>query len=309
MDKTLAIVIPYYKPEYLRELLQSLRNQSNKNFNLYIGNDCSPNDPKEIINDYADIITKYKKYNKNVGANNLNLHWNRCIEDLVENEEWIMILCDDDLIEFNVIEAFYGSLSIIESHNIKVIRYATKVVDKENSIVLKEYNCENIIENSTFLFEQKILEKTRSSLSEYIFSKSAFSKHKFRSFHLSFGSDNVAWLEFSDFSSIFCINDSYVRYRYSNLSISGDETLKKGKMQGEIEYLDYLIQNYKDKFSHQLMCSLYERHYHYFRSINRENKLSLLKTFYQMTIDIGFAKAFKIIKNNKNYFKKLYYPS
>lgn len=309
MDIALAIVIPYYKPEYLNELLSSLRGQSNRNFNLYIGNDCSPNNPKEIIYDYQDIITKYKEYPQNIGAKNLNLHWNRCIEDLVQDEQWIMIICDDDVIENNVVEEFYKNIPAFDAQHINVVRYATRVVDKDNSFIMKEYKCENNIESSVFLFEQKILEKTRSSLSEYVFRKSAFEEHMFKSFNLSFGSDNVAWLEFSNFSTIFCINKAFVRYRYSDLSISGNETLKKGKILGEIEYLFYLINKHKDKFSDNLLYLLYERYYHYFRSINRENKSMILKNIYQMFLDIGFINTIKILKNNKNYFKKLYHPS
>lgn len=46
----LSIVIPYYKIDYFEETITSLKNQTDKRFNLYIGNDFSPNDPLPIIN-------------------------------------------------------------------------------------------------------------------------------------------------------------------------------------------------------------------------------------------------------------------
>lgn len=40
----LAIVIPYYKLTFFEETLQSLANQSDKRFKVYIGDDASPED-------------------------------------------------------------------------------------------------------------------------------------------------------------------------------------------------------------------------------------------------------------------------
>lgn len=154
--------------------------------------------------------------------------------------------------------------------------------------------------------KKKILEKTRSSLSEYIFKKSAYKKHRFKSFNLSFGSDNVAWLEFSNFNSIYCINDSYVKYRFSELSVSGNEDLKEGKMLGELQFLNYLVKYHKAKFSTSLLFSIYERYYHFYRSLNRNNDLKFLRLILEMIIDLGLKSTLEIIKSNKNYFNKIY---
>lgn len=309
MKNNLAIVIPYFKKTYLKDLLDSLENQTNKNFNVYIGNDCSPNDPIDIINQYAHLIKTYKTYPNNVGSKNLNLHWNRCIDDLVQDEEWIMILCDDDLLEYNVVESFYFNLNKISDNDLNVVRYATRIVNEDNTQVLSEYTSKFQIENSLDLFELKVQDKTRSSLSEYIFKYSAYKKFKFKSFNLSFGSDNVAWLEFSNFSSIFCINDSFVKYRNSVLSVSGNEKLKSGKMIGEIEFLNYLIINHKSRFSKNLLYKIYERYFHYYRSINYTNNFKILNLIKNMIIDLGLVKTLILIKNNKYYFKKIYQPS
>lgn len=303
----LAIVIPYYKLDYFRETLLSIRNQTNQNFNLYIGNDCSPNNPNILIEEFNDIITEYKLYNDNIGGINLNKHWNRSIDDLVRNEEWIMVLCDDDFLDETCVNEFYNHINEINDLGINVIRYATRIVNQNNSLILNEFNRNKKIEASIHLFEEKILETTRSSLSEYIFSVEAYKKNKFKSFECSFGSDNVAWLEFSDFKSIYCINNCFIYYRNSELSVSGNPTLKGKKMLGEIQYLKYLIKNYKNKFSKNTQFLLYERYYHYFRSLY--NKRALIKTtilILKMIHNLGLDTTIKIIKNNKNYFKKLY---
>ena len=48
-NETLAIVIPAYKRDFLAETLQSLVNQTNQHFHLYIGDDHSPYNLKEVV--------------------------------------------------------------------------------------------------------------------------------------------------------------------------------------------------------------------------------------------------------------------
>ena len=48
----LAIIIPSYKIRFLKNALDSLVNQTNRNFNLYIGDDYSPHDIKGLVNEY-----------------------------------------------------------------------------------------------------------------------------------------------------------------------------------------------------------------------------------------------------------------
>ncbi len=94
----IAIVIPYYKLTYFEKTLQSLAEQTDKKFNVYIGNDASDEDPEELLFKYKDKINfNYHKFNTNLGGTSLTKQWERCI-DLSLDEEWIMILGDDDYI-------------------------------------------------------------------------------------------------------------------------------------------------------------------------------------------------------------------
>ena len=48
----LAIVIPVYKKTFIRETLESLANQSDKRFNVYIGNDAGHEEIDQIVHDF-----------------------------------------------------------------------------------------------------------------------------------------------------------------------------------------------------------------------------------------------------------------
>jgi glycosyltransferase involved in cell wall biosynthesis len=103
----LAIVIPYFKVTFFEETINSLAGQTNKNFKVYIGDDASPECPKKILKEFESKLNfKYQKFENNLGSISLVQQWNRCI-DLIEDEEWIMILGDDDFLEETVVENWY----------------------------------------------------------------------------------------------------------------------------------------------------------------------------------------------------------
>ena len=107
----LAIVIPLYKIDFFEETLNSICNQTDKRFNLYIGNDASSSDFEEIIKSYKEKFDfTYQFFKNNLGGEGrLVEQWERCIA-LSNNEEYIQILGDDDFISSNFVETFYQIL-------------------------------------------------------------------------------------------------------------------------------------------------------------------------------------------------------
>lgn len=66
--KRLAIIIPAYKENFLFETLQSLANQTNKDFNVYVGDDCSPYDLQSIVSRFEDRLDiHYVRFSENLG--------------------------------------------------------------------------------------------------------------------------------------------------------------------------------------------------------------------------------------------------
>jgi hypothetical protein len=236
----LAIVIPFYKINFFESTLLSLDNQTNKNFNVYIGNDNSTDDPSTVLAKYETKINiKYVEFQNNFGKSSLVKHWERCIE-MINDEEWVMILGDDDELSEGVVEMFYNYLN----KEINVIRFSScKINDKSEKISSIYIN--PIIESSTdFIFRE-----TRSSLSEYIFNKKQIDKIGFKRFPLAWFSDKLAVLEFSNFKDIFSINEAVVYVRISNQSISGIQSNYREKWIATFEFYYYLISSKKNYFT------------------------------------------------------------
>lgn len=216
----LAIVIPYYKLTFFEETLKSLFNQTDKRFKVYIGDDASPENPLSLLEKfYGQFDFVYHRFEENLGGTSLVKQWERCIAKL-DNEKWIMILGDDDYLENNVVASWYKHYdSFYKKSN--VIRFASKSVNMKLNGVISDSFTHPLWEKAADSYYRRFKGLTRSTLSEYVFSKESFLKFGFYDFPLAWHSDDAAWLCFTDDKPIYTINESNVFVRHSDKCISG----------------------------------------------------------------------------------------
>lgn len=234
----LAIIIPYYKRTFFEATLRSLAAQTCKDFKVYIGNDASTEDPADLLQHFQgqfDFV--YRCFETNLGGVSLTQQWERCIA-LSANEPWLMILGDDDLLGEKVVEAFYKNLEEIEQIGCNVVRFATQIIDGEGRSISEVYEHPKL-EKATDAFWRKFKGETRSSLSEYVFSRVAYSKYGFKDYPLAWYSDDMAWLEFADKNPILSINSVLFYIRMSSASISGKvDNLENKRLASNVFYED-----------------------------------------------------------------------
>ena len=302
----LAIVIPYYKIDFFSETLNCLANQTNKQFHVYIGNDASPTDPSRLLDNYNDTINfTYKKFSNNVGGYSLVKQWERCIA-MTKNEEWLMILGDDDTFSNNFVAEFYNNLEEINKHKIDVVRYATTVIDENDVAISKVYNHPKI-ENATDFLKRKLKGGTRSTLSEYIFKKEIVEKIKFKELPLAWYSDLLAVMEFSRFNLIYTINSAVSNFRDSGKNITSrtDDFILKADATFNFYY--YLLKNHANKLPKELVILLFNKMEKCFfdnkKNINYWFKLMYLyiKVFNIKRIALLFPKVINYKLKNKAY--------
>lgn len=266
---SLAVVIPYYNITFFEETLQSLANQTNKNFKVYIGNDASPDDPIDLIKAFQGKLNiTYIRFEENLGGTSLTRQWDRCIE-MVQEEKWIMILGDDDVLESNVINAFFLHLSVFEKKS-KIVRFASKIITEEPKNISKIFD-HPLWEKAEDAYFRKYRGFTRSSLSEYVFEKAIYEKIGFFSFPLAWHSDDRAWLEFSSSMPIYSINEAIVLVRNSSISISGKTGNEGLKNLATLNFLKYVISKRLSFFSHGQRLEIM-RTYEYFIKKKRNVK-------------------------------------
>ena len=124
---SLAIVIPAYKSTFLRETLESIANQTDKGFTLYIGDDCSPYDLKSIVNEFQNRINiVYHRFEENLGGENLVAHWERCIA-LTNGEPYIWLFSDDDTMDPRCVESFNSLPNHVKENSL--VHFDIKMID------------------------------------------------------------------------------------------------------------------------------------------------------------------------------------
>lgn len=236
----LAIIIPYYKFTFFQKTLQSLANQTDKRFKVYIGDDASLVDPKQLLEKYQDKFDfNYYRFPKNLGGKSLTMQWERCL-DLAGDEEWVMVLGDDDTISDNFVEAFYTNLLEINEAKVNVIRYASVVINEYDKQISKIHKHPKLEKTTDFLM-RKLQGGTRSSLSEFVFKKRVIDEVKFKNLPLAWYSDYLAVLECSNFGNMYTVNEALMSFRLSGLNITSRNDDLTQKNIATFNFYYYLI--------------------------------------------------------------------
>lgn len=282
----LAIVIPYYKLTFFEETLESLSNQTDKHFKVYIGDDASPENPKDLLQKYEGKFDFfYHRFEENIGGISLVSQWDRCIA-LSKVEEWIMILGDDDVLEDSVVESFYKNQNIFIGKT-NVIRFASKKIFGKDTIDATVF-VHPVWENATVSLYRKFNKSTRSSLSEYVFSKASYLKFGFYDYPLGWSSDDRAWLDFSDNMPIYTINESTVFFRLSSLNISGKQDNLSIKNTAEIEFYKFIVANKLKEFNKEQQLRLLRR---YQAELRKTRNLKMSEFFFLLFFYSKYANA------------------
>ncbi|MFV8372619.1 glycosyltransferase family 2 protein [Flavobacterium sp. LB2P74] len=255
----LAIVIPFYKLTFFEETLDSISRQTNKQFKVYIGDDASPENPTNLLNKYQGKFEfSYDRFENNLGGISLTRQWERCIA-LTVDEEWLMILGDDDYLGDNVVQQFYAHLpEFVTKAN--VVRFASQLVYEPEQTKSKIYT-HPVLESATESFYRKFKRIAMSSLSEYVFSRKAFEKYGFYDYPLAWNSDDRAWLDFSQDQPIYSINESVVYPRMSHLNITGKRNNLELKNHSTTAFFHYIIQRKLNDFNKYERIKIVRKYY------------------------------------------------
>lgn len=242
--KKLAIIIPAYKANFLKETLDSLKNQTNKNFKVYVGDDNSPFNLKEIVDQYlSSLDLSYVKFENNLGSLSLIQQWERVID--LSDEEWIWLFSDDDIVSETAVENFYRVSTVFE--NDKLFKFHTKMINDKGDLISLYFDKTNIeksiISPQKFISDRLTFNRFRSYAVEYVFHRDIYKRYKFVEFPLAWYSDDATWLQFSHANNGIRIINDFVFWRFSGENISSNnsdnKTISK-KLQATKSYLEWL---------------------------------------------------------------------
>lgn len=258
----LAIIIPYFKIDFFEKTLESLVQQTDQRFQVYIGDDASPVPPTELLEKYQGKFSfTYKRFKDNLGSVSLVKQWERCIA-MMQEEEWFMILGDDDVLGENVVETFYKNLPEIEklAH---VVRCSSVLINEKDEPISQEYHHPQL-ENAIESYCRKLRGESRSSLSEYIFRKESYNTFGFKDYALAWTTDDRALIDFSQNKPIFSIN-ALVKVRMSDQNITGKKDNLQPKILARLQSTKAILQDYAPQLTveqKKILFSVYENQWY-----------------------------------------------
>ncbi len=233
---TLAVIIPAYKPDYLKKALTSLAEQSWKGFSVYIGDDASPADLYRIIAPFEHALDiHYTRFADNCGGKNLVRQWERCIR-LCRDEDFIILSSDDDMMEPGCIESF---VNFQVPDDVNVLHYNINIID-ENDKGLQE--CppfpESLSSESFFdlLFRRQIVAR----MPEFVFRREWLLKNGIVPFDLAWRADTATVISAARSGGILTISGDRVLWRSSAMNISGNPQLASRKNKANLDFFNWL---------------------------------------------------------------------
>lgn len=295
--KQLAIIIPAYKSKFLRQTLDSLVNQSNQNFNLYIGDDNSPFNLKEIITDYKDKLTiTYHKFPNNIGGKNIVNQWSRCVE-LTKNEKWIWLFSDDDIADTNCVETFYETIKI-DSEKYDVYRFNTRIIDDNNKIIGDN---ESPFEENAFDMCLDILKLKRGHcMPDHIFSKRKYNiLGGFVYTNYAQAADWATSINFATEKGICSMKNAKINWRYGTSNISGNAHKDNHeKVLGHIQFINWVLSHFKNKVSTKDFDKL--------KFYSNHNLIRIIKIHYKgISLKTSYQVLKTLIKTDNNLIKNI----
>lgn len=242
---SLAIIIPAYKKQFFAKALESLANQTNKNFTLYIGDDHSPFDLQSIVDNYRDkIAIVYNRFDYNMGAQKLVLQWKRCIE-LTQGEEWLWLFSDDDIADSNCVANFYSTRNE-NADRFDVYRFNTVTIDADDNLI-NHSPLGPTVESSEQMAYFLLKGQRGNSMPDHIFSRAIYDEcGGFVITDYAQGADWATSILFSKKKGICIIQNSTICWRYSGSNISSTAYKKRdATLKGYLQFSEWLVNHFK----------------------------------------------------------------
>lgn len=287
---SLAIVIPAYKPNFIRETLKSLSLQTDKRFNLYIGDDASPYDLKSIVDEFnSELNLIYKRFENNLGGISLVKHWERCIA--LTSENWIWLFSDDDVMDPSCVEHFYKELKS-NKNPYDIYRFNNRVINAEGieKKINEAQDQYESLEVADFL-KKKFCFDLNSFACEYIFSRLKFIETGgFVDFPVGWCSDDSMWCMLAKDKGIYTIQGPKVYWRLSGENISSvGNIFEENKIDAILKFYKWL----KLKISPGIFTS---------EEIRRNSKKFLFVNVSNFGIKLNFTQILRIASQTKQIY-------
>lgn len=274
-----SFVMPAWKKDFIGEAIKSILNQSFKDFELIVVDDCSPYNLKEVVNNFSDKRLFYYRNKKNVGGQDLAAQWNKCLS--YARGKYIILATDDDSYENDFLKTFYRLIQHYPYVN--VFRSRIMDINSKGEIISIDRCYKEYLTCGEFLYYY--FTGIKGGIPQFIFKREKLEEiGGFVSFDLAWGSDDATALACSGMGLVNS-QEMLVKFRWSDVNISSKKgrktNIRKAKARIELcKWLKKEIVNIKFNSSPlESFCKV-----HTIENININIKCILLKEFINLNI-------------------------
>lgn len=247
MKSNLAIVIPAYKALFLEQTLDSLVQQTSKEFVVYIGDDNSPYHLDQIVQKYVGQLNiVYRRFNQNLGGQNLIAQWERCVR-LIGDEEYFCLFSDDDLLGTDNVKLLMQTLEDTD-REYDVYHYNIDIIDENNRLLKACNDYPPVLSSEDFLY-LLYTNQIDARMPEFVFKTATFwAKGGFVYFDLAYTSDNATVVVCAGEKGIYSVQGGKVLWRDSGVNVSSDKDilLMRRRFSAFIDFLNWIEVYYQN---------------------------------------------------------------
>ena len=215
-----SVIIPNYNhAEFLNQRIESVLNQTHKDFEIIILDDCSNDNSRIIIETYrTHPQIQHIVYNQENSGNTFH-QWAKGIA--LATSEYIWIAESDDYIENSFLEE--ADRCFEENKKVGLFRCGTSLVNErgETLYVIEKEGESKIIEGKSFLFNEMTITNSLCNASAIVFAKKYVELPlKMDILSMRYCGDWLFWSKILLQSDIFLFNKNlnYFRRHYNSVS-------------------------------------------------------------------------------------------
>jgi len=206
MEKIGVYLTTFNRAEYLGSTIKSILSQTYKNFNLYILDNRSTDNTREIISKFEDQRIIYFLNETNLGMVG---NWNRALE--ISKEPYITVFHDDDLMMENYLEEILQFYS--EFPDVIFVHTAARIINSKGQIISSSNaNWDYLSEGDEF-FKQHLKYGGSVIAPSVTINKKKLPKYERFDNSLPFTPDINFWLRISKYGKIGYLNTPLLQYR------------------------------------------------------------------------------------------------
>jgi glycosyltransferase involved in cell wall biosynthesis len=241
ISRDLALVIPAYKARFLDEALGSIAAQDSSGFQVYIGDDASPEDLASVCRRWEkEFPLNYHRFERNLGEHDLVAQWERCIA--LSNEPWIWLFGDDDVMEPGCVRAWRDAA--VANPQAELFHFDVLRIDAQSRPLCDEPAFPPRLSARRFLL-QRLCFQISSYAPDFIFSRGAYEAvGGFQQFPLAWGSDDATWTKLAARGGgIRSVPGARIHWRLSGSNISsrnGDPGRAASKLEASVQILEWI---------------------------------------------------------------------